>query len=158
MQSCENLLSWFIAPEKTVGPETELPFVRITLDSIRMEAWLSDEKLKNCRVMLLDFYKWHKVTLCELQSIIGLLNFTCSVVLPGRAFLQRLIDLARGIQRPHFKIRFKQRRQKRFNCLAIILGAIQWSHIFSGWTNVRSTIWNYFRCSQFQNVLIFIFT
>ena len=37
-QSCENLLSWFIAPEKTVGLETELPFVRITLDSIRMEA------------------------------------------------------------------------------------------------------------------------
>ena len=106
----------------------------------------------------LDFYKWHKVTLRELQSIIGLLNFTCSVVLPGRAFLRRLIDLSRGIQRPHFKICFKQRRQKRFNRLAIILGAIQWSHIFSGWTNVRSTIWNYFRCSQFQNVLIFIFT
>lgn len=37
-QSCENLLSWFIVPEKTVGPKTELPFVRITLDSIRMEA------------------------------------------------------------------------------------------------------------------------
>ena len=37
-QSCENLMSWFIAPEKTVGPETELPFVRITLDPIRMEA------------------------------------------------------------------------------------------------------------------------
>ena len=46
--SCKNLLSRFIslctylgvpiAPEKTVGPETELPFLGITLDSIRMEA------------------------------------------------------------------------------------------------------------------------
>ena len=55
-------------------------------------------------MMLLDFYKWRKVTPRELQSLIGLLNFTCSVVLPGRAFLRRLIDLAREIQRPHFKI------------------------------------------------------
>ena len=55
--------------------------------------------------MLLDFYKWRKVMLRELQSLIGLLNFTCSVVLPGRAFLRRLIDLTRGIRRPHFKIR-----------------------------------------------------
>ncbi|CAH3173754.1 unnamed protein product, partial [Porites lobata] len=96
-QSCKNLLSRFIslcnylgvpiAPEKTVGPETELPFVGITLDSIRMEARLPEDKLEKCRTMLLDFYKRRKVTLRELQSLIGLLNFTCSVVLPGRAFL-----------------------------------------------------------------------
>ena len=113
-QSCENLLSRLIslcnylgvpiAPEKTVGPETELPFVGITLDSIRMEARLAEEKLEKCRTMLLDFYKRRKVTLRELHSLIGLLNFTCSVVLPGRAFLRRLIDLTRGIRRPHFKI------------------------------------------------------
>ena len=97
-----------IAPEKTVGPETELPFVGITLDSIRMEARLPEEKLEKCRTMLLDFYKRRKVTLRELQSLIGLLNFTCSVVLPGRAFLRRLIDLTRGIRRPHFKIRLNK--------------------------------------------------
>ena len=117
-QSCENLLSRFIslcnylgvpiAPEKTIGPETELPFVGITLDSIRMEARLPEDKLKKCRTMLLDFYKRRKVTLRELQSLIGLLNFTCSVVLPGRAFLRRLIDLTRGIRRPHFKIRLNK--------------------------------------------------
>lgn len=117
-QSCENLLSRFIslcnylgvpiAPEKTVGPETELPFVGITLDSIRMEARLPEDKLEKCRTMLLDFYKRRKVTLRELQSLIGLLNFTCSVVLPGRAFLRRLIDLTRGIRRPHFKIRLNK--------------------------------------------------
>ena len=76
-QSCENLLSRFIslcnylgvpiAPEKTVGPATELPFVGISLDSIRMEARLPEEKLEKCRAMLLDFYKRRKVTLRELQ-------------------------------------------------------------------------------------------
>ena len=39
------------------------------------------------------------------QSLLGLLNFACSVVVPGRAFLRRLIDLTRGISRPHFFIR-----------------------------------------------------
>ena len=58
--------------------------------------------------MLRDFYKRRKVTLPELQSLIGLLNFTCSVVLPGRAFLRRLIDLTIGIRRPHFKIRLNK--------------------------------------------------
>ena len=66
---------------------------------------MPEEKLKKCCTMLLDFYTQRKVTLHELQSLIGFLNFTCSVVLPGRAFLRRLIDLTRGIRRPHFKIR-----------------------------------------------------
>ena len=45
-----------------------------------------------------------KVTLKALQSLIGLLNFACSVVTPGGAFLRRLIDLTRGISQPHFFI------------------------------------------------------
>ena len=36
------------------------------------------------------------VRLRDLQHLIGLLNFTCGVVLPGRAFLRRLIDLTIG--------------------------------------------------------------
>ena len=51
------------------------------------------------------FYTRRKVTLRELQSLLGLLNFTCSVVVPGRAFLRRMIDLTKGIQRPHHRIR-----------------------------------------------------
>ena len=41
----------------------------------------------------------------ELQSLIGLLNLTCSVIVPGRAFLRRLIDLTIGGRRPHHRIR-----------------------------------------------------
>lgn len=38
----------------------------------------------------------------------GLLNFACAVVVPGRAFLSRLIDLTLGIRSPHFRIPFSQ--------------------------------------------------
>jgi len=94
-----------IAQEKTEGPETTLQFAGITLDSVIMEARLPEEKLLKCRTMLTALYKRRKVTLRELQSLLGLLNFTCSVVLPGRAFLRRLIDLTKGARRPHHRIR-----------------------------------------------------
>lgn len=40
----------------------------------------------------------NKVILKEVQSFTGLLSFACSVVVPGRAFLRRLIDLSLGIR------------------------------------------------------------
>jgi hypothetical protein len=39
-----------------------------------------------------------KVQLKELQSLIGLLNFACSVIVPGWAFLRRLIYLTKGVR------------------------------------------------------------
>lgn len=67
-----------------------------------------DEKLRKCHTLLTSFYSRRKVTLKELQSLIGLLNFTCSVILPGRTFLRRLIDLTIGVQRPHHRIRLNK--------------------------------------------------
>ena len=52
----------------------------------------------------LDFLLKKKVTLWEVKSLTGLLNFACSVVVPSRAFLQRLIDLTIGIKSPHHLI------------------------------------------------------
>ena len=46
-----------------------------------------------------------KVTLHELQSIIGSLNHCCYIIPAGRAFLRRLIDLTIGITDPHHHIR-----------------------------------------------------
>ena len=70
-----------------------------------MEARLPDDKVQKCNARLLDMHKRRKTTLKELQSLIGLLNFTCSVVLPGRAFLRRLVDLTKGVRLPHHRLR-----------------------------------------------------
>ena len=53
-----------------------------------------------------------KVTLRDLQSLIGLLNFACSVITPGRAFLRRLINLTIGVKRPLHLIRLTQEVKK----------------------------------------------
>ena len=97
-----------IAHEKTAGPDTVLQFAGIELDSVKQEARLPLEKLHKCRALLHQFFSRRSVTLRELQSLIGLLNFCCSVVVPGRAFLRRLINLTMGPLRPHHHIRLRK--------------------------------------------------
>ena len=94
-----------MAHEKTVEPRTISEFPVITIDSIPQEARLPPDKLQKCRTLLHQFYRRRTVTLRELQSLIGLLKFACSVVVPGRVFLRRLIDLTIGITKAHHHIR-----------------------------------------------------
>ena len=94
-----------LAPEKTCGEATTLSFAGIELDSIKSEARLPQEKVFKCVETIFIFLSHNKVTLKEIQSLIGLLNFACSVIAPGRAFLWRLIDLTHGITKAHHFIR-----------------------------------------------------
>ena len=73
-----------------------------------MEARLPNNKLEKCRFMLSEFLKHKKVSLKEMQSLIGLLNFTCSGVLPGRTFLRRMINITVGVRHPTHLIRLTQ--------------------------------------------------
>ena len=97
-----------LAQDKTQGPDTTLPFLGITLDTLKLEARLPQDKIDKCRSLLRKFLTKPKVTLKELQSLIGVLNFACSVIVPGRAFLRRLIDLTIGVTKPHYHIRLTQ--------------------------------------------------
>jgi len=89
-----------MAPEKT--------FAGMELDTQTMEARLPEDKLAKCRALIWDFLPRKKVTLSELQSLIGFLNFTCSVIVPGRTFLCRLINLTVRVKRPRHFIRLNR--------------------------------------------------
>ena len=114
-QLCQAQLSLFvdlcsylgvpIAPEKTRGPSTTLCFAGVELDSVLFEARLPVEKITKCLSSISNFLQRKKVTLKEIQSLTGLLNFACTVVVPGRAFLRRLIDLTEGVRSPYHVIR-----------------------------------------------------
>ena len=70
-----------------------------------MEARLPPDKLNR---LSMELNAWHikkSVTLQELQFLTGTLNFACKVIPPGRAFLQRIINLTRGVPKPHHHIR-----------------------------------------------------
>ena len=112
---CQSSLSSFlelcdslgvpIAPEKTVGPAQVLSFAGIELDSLSSEARLPHNKLQESLDLLGTFLRKKKASLVDLQRLIGKLNFACSVVVPGRAFLRRLIDLTIGLKHPKHYVR-----------------------------------------------------
>lgn len=118
-QSCVQDLSQFISlcsdievpikHEKTVLPSTVITIYGIEIDSVAMECRLPNEKVEKIREKLQYFVKKKKVTLTELRSLLGLLNFATSVTCPGRAFLRRLTDLTKGPPKPHyFRVRIKK--------------------------------------------------
>lgn len=95
-----------INDKKTFWPVTCITIYGIEVDSIDMMSRLPPDKLEKCRTLVFQFSRRKKVTLQELQSLIGVLNFACLVVVPGRAFLRRLIDLTIGVKKPYYRIKF----------------------------------------------------
>ena len=93
-----------MAEEKTVGPAHALTFAGIELDCLKHEVRLPREKVEKCREVVIQFLSSKRVTLKELQSLIGLLSFACSIIKPGRVFLRRLINLTIGVVRPKLKM------------------------------------------------------
>lgn len=114
MSMCD-VLGVPIKGEKTEGPSTTLIFLGIELDTVNMEARLPEEKIVKIQNALHSAKRRKKMTLRELQSLIGLLNFACCVVVPGRAFLRRLIALTRGVSKPHFRIRMNSQARLDLN-------------------------------------------
>lgn len=94
-----------IKKSKTVLPTTTLTIYGIEVDSVKMESRLPSDKLVKLKGALTSTSKRKKITLQDLQSLIGLLNFACSVVVPGRAFLRRLIDLTCNVDNPRHYIK-----------------------------------------------------
>lgn len=95
-----------MTPENTFWPiYHSLSFAGIDPDSQKLEPRLPREKIEKCTQLLSAFLRQKKATLSDIQSLTGLLNFACLVVVRGRAFLVRLIDLTIGVTRPHHPIR-----------------------------------------------------
>ena len=86
-----------VIASKTIGPSQEIEFMGIVLESVHMEAHFPQDKLSRINELLHSFKIRHSVRLVELQSVIGTLQFACKVVVPRRTFLQRAINLTRGV-------------------------------------------------------------
>jgi hypothetical protein len=93
-----------IANEKTKGPSTVITFLGVEFDTINMELRLPSEKLQKLQLQLDHILYKDKITLLQLQSLLGSLNLACRVVRPGRVFLRRLYDVSTLVKRQHHKI------------------------------------------------------
>lgn len=112
---CQNTLDIFqnicqdlgvpIAQEKTTTPATTITYLGIEFNTTLMSMKLPQDKLSLLSATIQTCIQHEKVTLKFLQSLIGLLNFACQVVAPGRAFCRRLINATMGIKKQHHRIR-----------------------------------------------------
>ena len=109
-----------VVASNILGPSQVLEFMGIQLDSTRMEARLPEDKLLHTRELLNSFAERRSVRLLELQSLIGTLQF----VVPGRTFLQWMIDLTSSVRNRFHHIRLNKEFFKDLN---------MWKAFLAGW-------------------------
>ena len=97
---------------KTVLPTSLATIHGIEVDTTAMQLRLPQDKLVDAQLKINALFRRKKATLLALQSLIGTLNFACRVVVPGRAFLRRLIDLTRGVWGKSHFIRLNREARK----------------------------------------------
>ena len=89
-----------LAEDKTVGPCTVLCFLGFEIDTIEMTIKIPSQKVLDIRVKLFSVLQNRKITLRQMQSLIGSLQFACRAIRPGRAFCRRLISSISGLTKP----------------------------------------------------------
>lgn len=136
---CQNDLNKFlnlcseigvpIKKEKTENARTVIIFMGLELDSNLMEARLPQDKLLKLRNQLASVAKHRKVTLKVLQSLLGLLNFCCQVVVPGRCFLRRLTDLTKKVSKSFHRITLNKESRKDIKAWQIFADHFNGKHL-----------------------------
>ena len=87
-----------LALEKVEGPSTTLTFLGITLDTINMEARLSEEKLTRIRQLVTSWLNRKKATKREILSLVGLLQHATKIIRCGRTFISRMYSTAAKVK------------------------------------------------------------
>lgn len=130
-----------IKPSKTVLPTTTLTFLGLELDTVKFEIRLPQDKLVSLREKVLKLKSQTSATLKQLQSLIGMLNFACKVMPPGRTFLRRLIDLTVGLIKPYHHRRLNSEAKADLNAWGLFLDHYNGKALFpSGITHYSASL------------------
>ena len=116
-EECQHALNAFthladtiglpLAQHKTVQPTSCLTFLGIELDAGNRIARLPSDKVMKYQSVIQDAIDADHITLNQLQSLIGKLQFSTSTTRGGRCFIRRLYDATIGKTSPFTKISLK---------------------------------------------------
>ena len=87
---CDEL-EFTINHEKDVT-STTVEFLGIKLDTILMQARLSNNRLAETKLQVSAALQKRSLLRTDLESLVGFLSFAAKVVVPGRVFLRRLFN------------------------------------------------------------------
>ena len=93
-----------IATEK-IGPVQVITYLGLEIDTLAQQVRVPENKVQVLCDKIHTGLGMHNISLVEIQSLVGSLNFVCKAILPGRAFLRRLIALSQGLAKPHHRVR-----------------------------------------------------
>ena len=79
-----------IAQEKTEGPSTSLVYLGYLLDTIKSQIKIPGEKILRLLELIDNALSLKKLTLKELQSLTGSLQFCAKAMPSARAFIRRM--------------------------------------------------------------------
>jgi len=94
-----------LAEEKTLGPSCIMTFLGLEIDTLKMVIRIPRDKLLELKVKLEIALTKKKITLKDLQSLCGSLNFCARAIPSARAFNRRFFDAMSGIKRQNHFIR-----------------------------------------------------
>ena len=112
---CQNLVDVFestckelgipIADEKSVDPTTIMIFLGFEIDTNEMSVRIPAHKIVELESLIQNFLSRKKVSLRELQRLVGKLNFFGQAVRASRAFLRRFYDAMVSLRKPFHMLR-----------------------------------------------------
>ena len=122
--------------DKSVGPTTNLTFLGLGIDSVKQVIFIPEDKSLELKEKLKHLQSRSKVTLAELQSLCGSLNFFAKAIPGSRAFIRRFYNASRGIKKSHHFIRVTQ------NLKADAMIWLEFLDHFNGFTPFPSLVWS----------------
>ena len=94
-----------LAPEKTVLPSRCLEFLGYEISTSDEQIRLPKDKMEKGSALLRLMLTKSYVTLIELQGLCGFLNFACTVIVPGKAFMNGFYGLMAKLKKPYHRVR-----------------------------------------------------
>ena len=107
-----QILNVPLSKEKTMGPSQIMEFLGYEFNTIKETILLPKDKVEKGLHLIQTFLQKKRCKLSDLQSLLGFLNFACAVIVPGRAFLQRLYMATANVSKPYYSIRLNQELKK----------------------------------------------
>ncbi|XP_077119507.1 uncharacterized protein LOC143775353 isoform X2 [Ranitomeya variabilis] len=120
----KDALTYFgvpLFPEKTIGPVSVITFLGIEIDTVTMEFRLPKDKIDKLLDLINGCISVGKVTLTQMQSLLGSLNFACRIMPAGRIFSRRLTIATRGVKQRHHRIRITAQLRSDLNTWKMFL-------------------------------------
>ena len=83
-----------LASDKTVCPTHVIEFVGITIDANHRETRLPQDKIEKWKRLLRLYKQKKRCSVKDMQFLIWISKFACSVIMPGRALIQLTVQVS----------------------------------------------------------------